>query len=337
MTAPEGVAVKHHMQLFAIVAALALGAGSLAAQETPRPPRAARPARPAPEARAFTFTTSDNRGRLGVLVNTAASADSDKLGARLEGVTPGGPAEKAGLQAGDIITKFNGTPLGGLVAADEDQSGPGMKLIQLARKLDPGDTVKIEYRRGSDTKTATIVAQDVEPSWTMAGPGAMAMPHIDVNPEMHMGPWTGTLAPGAMKMDGFSFCYGDSWCDLDLVSLNPDLGSYFGTSDGVLVVKTSADSALPLKGGDVILTIGGRKPTSPSHAMRILRSYDVGETVSIDVMRKQKRVTVSWKVPENDERKFMHDRVRTPRPERQEQSRYKVRRPVLLKRSVRFA
>ena len=326
--------MKHRMQVFGIVAALALVAGSLTAQETPRAPRA--PRAPRPEARAFTFTSSENRGRLGVLVNTAASADSDKLGARLEGVTPGGPAEKAGLQAGDVITTFNGTALGGLVASDEDESGPGMKLIQLAHKLEPGDTVKIAYRRGSDTKAATIVAQDVEPSWTMMGPGAMAMPRVEVNPELHMGPMGGMLAP-SMKMDGFSFCFGDSWCDIDLVSLNPDLGSYFGTSDGVLVVKTSADSALPLKGGDVILTIGGRKPTSPSHAMRILRSYDAGETVSIDVMRKQKRVTVTWKVPENDERKFMRDRVRTPRPERQEQSRYKVMRPLMLKRSVRFA
>jgi predicted metalloprotease with PDZ domain len=323
------------MQVIAMIATLALGAGSLAAQETPRPPRPARPPRAAAAPRAFTFTTTENRGRLGVLVNSAANADSDKIGARLEGVTPGGPAEKAGLQAGDIITRFNGTPLAGLVAADEDESGPGMKLVQLAHKLEPGDTVKIEYRRGSETKTATIVAQDVEPNWTLMGPGAMAMPRPDV--EMHMGPMEGMLAPGA-KMDGFSFCFGDSWCDLDLVSLNADLGSYFGTSDGVLVVKSSADSALPLKGGDVILTIGGRKPTSPSHAMRILRSYDVGETVSIDVMRKQKRITVSWKVPENnDERSFMRSRERTPRPERQEQSRYKVRRPLLLKRSVRLA
>jgi len=331
------------MQVFAMVAALAVGAGSLTAQETPRPPRPSRAPRATSAPHAFTFTTSDNRGRLGVLVNSAANADSDKLGARLEGVTPGGPAEKAGLQAGDVITKFNGTPLGGLVAADDDESGPGMKLVQLAHKLEPGDTVKLEYRRGSDAKTATIIAQDVEPNWTMAGPGAMAMPRVEINPDMHMGPMTGMLAPGAaMKMDGFSFCYGDSWCDLDLVSLNPDLGSYFGATDGVLVVKSSADSALPLKGGDVILTIGGRKPTSPSHAMRILRSYDVGETVSIDVMRKQKRVTVSWKVPENnDERSFMRSRERTPRPERQEQSRYKVMRPQILKqmvkRSVRFA
>ncbi len=127
-----------------------------------------------------------------------------------------------------------------------------------------------------------------------------------------------------------------AWNAAWIVSLNPDLGSYFGATDGVLVVKSSADSALPLKGGDVILTIGGRKPTSPSHAMRILRSYEAGETVSIDVMRKQKRMTVSWKVPENEERTFMRSHERTPRPERQEQSRYKVRRPLMLKRSVRF-
>ena len=328
--APEESAVKHRMQVFAIVAAFALSAGMAAAQETPRP---ARPARPERAPRAFAFTTSDNHGRLGVLVNTAASSDSDKIGARLEAVTPGGPAEKAGLQAGDVITKFNGTALAGLVAADDEESGPGMKLVQLAHKLEPGDTVKIEYRRGADTKTATIVAQDVgESSWTgVMAPGAMTMPRM----EMHMGPMTPTLAPGE---NGFSFCFGDSWCDLDLVNLNADLGSYFGTSEGVLVVKASGDSALPLKAGDVILAIGGRKPTSPSHAMRILRSYDAGETVTLDVMRKQKRTTVTWKVPENDENgMFNRVRTRAPRPERQEQSRYKVLRPFLLKHSVRLA
>jgi len=93
---------------------------------------------------------------------------------------------------------------------------------------------------------------------------------------------------------------------IELVNLNPDLGEYFGTREGVLVVRASEDSTLPLKGGDVILAIGGRKPTSPMHAMRILRSYDTGETVSIEVLRKQKRTTLSWKVPEsNDHFKYI--------------------------------
>ncbi|MGH7612957.1 MAG: PDZ domain-containing protein, partial [Gemmatimonadales bacterium] len=106
-----------------------------------------------------------------------------------------------------------------------------------------------------------------------------------------------------------AFCFGDSWCDLDLVTLNADLGEYFGTREGLLVVKAPADSALPLKGGDVILSIGGRKPTSPAHAMRILRSYDAGEAVSIEIMRHERRQTLSWKVPEASERNWQ----RTPR------------------------
>jgi len=122
----------------------------------------------------------------------------------------------------------------------------------------------------------------------------------------------------------FGFCFGEGWCELNLVRLNADLGEYFGTSEGLLVVKAPADSSLPLKSGDVILSIGGRKPTTVEHAMRILRSYDAGETVSIEIMRKQKRMTLAWKVPEREDMM----RVRPPRAprhnERGEASYYRI-------------
>ena len=44
------------------------------------------------------------RARLGIKVNLQAR-DSDSIGAYVDGVTPGGPAAKAGLEAGDIITR----------------------------------------------------------------------------------------------------------------------------------------------------------------------------------------------------------------------------------------
>ena len=93
------------------------------------------------------------------------------------------------------------------------------------------------------------------------------------------------------------------------MELNPDLGDYFGTREGVLVVRAPEDSTLSLKGGDVILSIGGRKPSSPEQAMRILRSYDTDETVTLDVMRKQKHVTVNWKVPDENRRFHMVPRA----------------------------
>src|SRR5436309_10501413 len=277
-------------------ALLAALPAALVAQGTPRTPRPTR----AP--RAFVFA-DDNRGRIGVVVNPRPDSEADKLGAKLEGVTPGGPAAKAGLRVGDIITKFNGTQLAGLKAEDEEESGPGTKLVQLARKLEPGDTVSIEYRRGSDAKKATLVAEDL--GWA---------PNIRVMPGM----------PGMPDMQHFEFSFGMPWGDLELVGLNPDLGEYFGTKEGLLVVKAPADSSLPVKGGDVILSISGRKPSSPSHAMRILRSYEAGETVSIELMRKQKRMTVAWKVPEPETR-----HMRLPRG-REEQSHYRrVGRPRL--------
>ncbi len=234
-----------------------------------------------------------------MVVNTAANPDSDKIGARIAAVTPGGPADKAGLKAGDVITKFNGTALGSTRAGDEDESGPGMKLVELARALDPGDTVKVEYRRGSDTKQATLVAEEVE-----GGPFAVTTPEFNFRgmemPRIEMPPMA--MLPRGGEM-GMSFCFGDAWCSLQLVNLN------------ALVIRAPGDSTLPLKAGDVILTVGGRKATTPEHAMRILRSYDTGETVSIDVMRHQRKLTLNWTVPSEEHRMVPGRRSRGERGE----------------------
>src|SRR5947208_14968841 len=291
-----------------VAAALAGSSVGLAAQGTPRPPRP-------PRVRAFMM--SDHRGRIGVVVKTDASPETDKIGAKIEGVTPGGPADKAGLKVGDIITKFNGTSLAAVKAEDEDQSGPGIKLVELARKRRPADTVQVEYRRGNDTKQATLVAADLGPRFQMEMPGP---------PDIAVAPMLG--------MDHFEM-FGSPWGNLELVSLNADLGEYFGTKEGVLVVKAPADSTLPLRGGDVITSIGGRKPANPSHAMRILRSYEKGETVSIEILRKQKRMTGAWKVPSREDRMFRRHEEHEDHEEHEERSglpRLELRRRLQVQR-----
>ncbi|MEE1930173.1 trypsin-like peptidase domain-containing protein [Streptomyces sp. TRM 70351] len=54
-----------------------------------------------------------------------------------EALTPGGPADEAGLQPGDVITKFNGTAI---------DSGP--TLISEIWTHQPGDRVTLTYERG---------------------------------------------------------------------------------------------------------------------------------------------------------------------------------------------
>src|SRR5207253_9078558 len=178
-----------------IAAALAAWPAGLTAQGTPRPPR------PPREPRARAFMLSDRHGRIGVVVKTDASPETDKIGAKIEGVTPGGPADKAGLKVGDVITKCNGTSLAAVKAEDEDESGPGRKLVELARKLAPDDTVQVEYRRGNDTKQATLVAADLGPRFQMEMPGP---------PGIAMGPMLG--------MDHFEV-FGSPWGRLGASSL----------------------------------------------------------------------------------------------------------------------
>ncbi len=297
------------MQRNWIIVAVALAAwpGGLTAQGTPRPPR------PSREPRVRAFMLSDHRGRIGVVVKTDASPETDKIGAKIEGVTPGGPADKAGLKVGDIISKFNGTSLAAVKSEDEDESGPGRKLVELARKLEPDDTVQVEYRRGNDTKQATLVAANMGErfQWEIPSP-----------PE---------IAP-MLGMDHFELM-GSPWGDLELVSLNSDLGEYFGAKDGVLVVRAPADSSLPLKGGDVITSIGGRKPANPSHAMRILRSYETGETVSIEILRKQKRMSLTWRVPAREDRFFRMHREREEHEDQSGLRHLQLRRRVHLQRA----
>jgi hypothetical protein len=86
--------------------------------------------------------------------------------------------------------------------------------------------------------------------------------------------------------------------DMELATLTPQLGRYFGTDKGVLVVRAPAEGAMKLEDGDVILAIDGRVPTSGSHATRILGSYQPGEKVMLRIVRQHKTLDLQTNAPE---------------------------------------
>lgn len=74
-------------------------------------------------------------------------------GVRLTSVEPGGPAESAGLKAGDVIMRLEDDPV-------ED---PG-DLVALIRKYPPGAVVQLEYQRDGGTahKVSATLAADAK-------------------------------------------------------------------------------------------------------------------------------------------------------------------------------
>jgi S1-C subfamily serine protease len=238
-----------------------------------------------------------NRAYLGVNVAWDRNPATDSIGAVLTSVTPGGAAEKAGLQAGDIITTFNGDKLTGRYpAAGEGESQPGRKLVDFAQDLENGDTVVVDYRRGKETHRATIVARQLG-----AGNWGFSLTTPSADFELHPEAMAQSIREAMPLLAGVGI-YG-RWLDLELVKLNPELGDYFGTTDGLLVIRAPDDSVLPLKGGDVILSIDGRPVTSQAQLMRVLRSYEPSEDVKLDIMRQKRRTTLSVKIPQRRERR----------------------------------
>ena len=82
---------------------------------------------------------------MGISVDTRYTGAGALITSEGVGITPGGPAAKAGLRAGDVILEFDGSEI--------DNSD---ELIVMIRSKNVGDKVKIKYKRGNLTKEVTV-------------------------------------------------------------------------------------------------------------------------------------------------------------------------------------
>jgi S1-C subfamily serine protease len=238
-----------------------------------------------------------SRPSLGVVVDMRAGA-SDSIGARIESVTPGGPADRAGVRSGDIITRIGGKALvqstsvgAGLGAM---QSQPGLRLIEFSARLAPNDTVALQLRRGRSVRNVRLVTepQRTVTYWRQPVAGSNEQMAVELQQRYEV---LKSVEPMITQRDEpLTGTFYDRWplAALQLAPLNAELGQYFGISDGILVISVPRSSGLRLRGGDVILRVDGRTPASPVHLLRILQSYDSAEQVRLDIVRNRKRETI---------------------------------------------
>ncbi len=251
----------------------------------------------------FNTTVIDRRRRaiIGVQLDSASGKD----GVRVREVSPGGPAAEAGVRAGDVIVAIDGKEVSGR----EGKGEAAREVVSLIRGVEPESKVKLRVMRDGKPKDIEVTARP------------MARRFFDFRTAPGFDPPDPPDPPDpadpAFPARPFDFMHG--WraglSGMELATLTPSLGSYFGVDKGVLVLRAPADDSYKLKDGDVILSIDGREPTSGTHATRILRSYQPGEKLTLRIMRDRKAQNVEVQLPEPQRRE--RERRQARRDERE--------------------
>jgi S1-C subfamily serine protease len=230
------------------------------------------------------------------MIGVQLSSQEGQGGAKVEEVSPGGPAAEAGVKAGDIITSIGGQDL-------TKESDPSRTLVERMRDVDPNLKVQLGVLRDGKKLNLDVTPRvspqvfRLERRGGPDGPGAAREFNLPPLPPLpgargERGEFRGLIMNRADEGG-----MGLRFRGIEFATLSERLGSYFGVKSGVLVVRAGSNPAFKLQDGDVILAIDGRAPSSAQHAGRILRSYQPGEKLTIRVQRDHKAQNLEVTAP----------------------------------------
>jgi len=195
------------------------------------------------------------RGWLGVRIQTVTEELAEGLrlgephGALVAAVTEGGPAERAGIEQGDVIIEFNGR-----------QVNEMRKLPRMVAETGIGKEVEIVVWRKGEAKKLTVQLGELEEEAEMA-----ALP-----PQDEVAPESGEVAD----------------LGLTLERLTPELRQQFGLgekTEGVVITEVRPDGSAAEKGlqpGDVIVEVDQEEVATPAEvSTRVAKAKDEGYRV----------------------------------------------------------
>jgi len=193
------------------------------------------------------------RGRIGVSIGPVPKDVAESIGlgkaqgAMVNGVEPGTPADKAGVEAGDIITRFNGEAI---------DKAPDLQRLVGATKPGTKSTIQV-FRRGAYKDLSVTVAE-------LEGPKAKG----EATPELKKDKAAAIASLG-----------------LKLSDLNAEQKRELRQS-GVLVEAADGPAARAgIQNGDVILSLANVQIANVAEFEKVLDKLDKSKPVTVLVRR----------------------------------------------------
>ena len=198
---------------------------------------------------------------LGVVLESTPPGQAQP-GVRLRQVEPGGPAEKAGLKAGDVIVGIDGKPV-------RDFNSLSAALHQ----FQPGDKVKIQVQRNGDKEEVEV---------TLGRRPRFPQPPV---------PGLGDVFPGGRR----------AMLGITMQEITPELKQALdlAVDQGVLVVEVTPNSPAAkagLKLNDVIVGIDGKEIKAPRDLADAIGELEPGKEVTLQIMRGKDKKEVKAKL-----------------------------------------
>jgi serine protease Do len=230
----------------------------------------------------FAAPAQSNAAFLGVL------SEENELGAKINEVSEGSPAEKAGLKKDDIITNVN----------DEKITGP-KDLYEAIGKYKPSDKVQISIlKNGTKTKLTAELEKNKAQSFSYS------MPNQGITIEPNFVPNT-PRGRGNNGTQRFGF---------ELPQM-PELNSFFGNiekpklgisvedveeNEGVKISSVSENSPAAkagLKEDDIITEVNDKKVKDVDGIKPIIKGATEGTIFKFNITRNGKKTVIEVKIP----------------------------------------
>ncbi len=248
----------------------------------------------APQTRRNFVVRNGGPSRIGVSIRevTAADVSGHKLpgefGAYVTEVTGGGPAQKAGIQANDVIVEF-----------DRVRVRSSAELERLVRETPAGRAVNMGVIRDGKRIDVTVTTEaDNAQLFNFNGRDyRFDIPNFDYRvlpPEQPGQPFS--VEPGQrFRVFREPLRVYPVTLGISLHDLTPQLADYFKTKAGVLVATVNDGSPAAragVKAGDIITSVDGQQVTRGNDVTRAVWLKHSGDQVTLGVVRDGKSMTL---------------------------------------------